>query len=88
MSDVKEREPKAKTGYEVPTVGRIVHFKSSMGGETGNGRPFAPALVTWVYENGRVNLMVFRDGENIIPFPNVQHVSEGGTRGWYWPERV
>lgn len=70
-----------------PYVGAMVYFKSQMGGETGNGRPYAPAFITWVHEGGRVNLFVLRDIENMVPFPSVQHESEPAARNWYWPPR-
>ena len=74
-----------------PTVGLIVHFRSKAAGEVGNNRAYAPAIVTWVHgDTARVNLMVFRDNENVIPFPSVDYEGNAvdAVRSWSWPPLV
>ena len=90
-----------------PAIGRIVHFyqgdnfaptsmanKELWGGT--NGTRIHPAMITRVFSDECVNLIIFLDGTgsifqtSIMLLPenalgNEQHFSNSG---WKWPERV
>ena len=73
-----------------PTVGRTVLFTSSMEGETGVNGGEVPAIITRVWSDDCVNLMVMRDGPGETPHgvTSVMHrdVAHGMDRGWRWPD--
>jgi hypothetical protein len=77
----------------VPTLGRIVHYRSALSGEV-----FA-AIVTRVNENGTVALTVFVPLQPNVPDFGVftgdvgvnrrDNVAEGDQAGcWSWPPRA
>lgn len=73
-----------------PSIGRIVHFWSNIGGDVGvtpDGK--VPAIITHVWTDDAVDLTVFRNG--MMPIP-LNHVGRTGTvekqnSGWDWPVR-
>jgi hypothetical protein len=63
----------------VPTIGRIVHFKSADGPQ--------PAIVVKVWSPVTVNLKVFPDANDLCRYET--SVSQGkALRNWDWPEQV
>jgi hypothetical protein len=75
-----------------PTVGRIVHYYHNEGEqakyEKYNGADFYPAIITQVWSDTMVNLLVFEyDGTR--PAMSISHESEElGSQGkWKWPSR-
>lgn len=66
-----------------PTVGRIVHYKCVDDGE------IRPAIVTKVWTEDCVNLLVFLDGSldygkgHTLSFTSVMRGNEKGQ--WQWP---
>lgn len=76
-----------------PTVGRIVLFKSTDTAEIGDGSAQeVPAIITNVWSDICVNLMVMRDGWQMTPacVTSVMHESTAGGShsSWRWPDRV
>jgi hypothetical protein len=87
MDDLKElHKPIA------PTAGRMVLFKSDSPHEMGHGSAQeVPAIVTHVWSDLCVNLMVMRDGHDQTPIgvTSVCHDSMGHqSHSWRWPPRV
>lgn len=86
-----------------PTVGRIVHFypgKNEKQYNLPNGMGFAPAIITQVCSEERINLTVFimaRPDQGIsIPCINAWSITEGSREEseeiyegayWTWPPR-
>lgn len=60
-----------------PTVGRVVLFEEDYGGVT-------CALVTKVWSQNCVNLMVMHDGSTPGPRTSVQYGAPGDTGTWRW----
>jgi hypothetical protein len=58
--------------------GRIVRF-------VGDDNRVAPAIVTHVYNDGSVALMVFWPGELSEPVVLVPHSPEKKAYSWHWP---
>lgn len=82
---------------EIPTVGRIVHFRESPGDAC------QAAIIVQPWSGETVNLVLFRDGSNDVQqqglgaeltswrtsIPNEVHAAYGYTGPtWHWPERV
>jgi len=65
-----------------PSIGRIVIFRS----EDHNGVLEHPAIITRVWNDTCVNLLVFFDAGTASPRTSVTLNHE--TYGWKWPERV
>jgi hypothetical protein len=75
-----------------PTVGRIVHFVSRFG----DGKEVFPAIITHVWTDTSVNLIVFWDGTNsgvpldTDPWETSRTLDESPTPDldtWHWPPR-
>lgn len=76
----------------IPTVGRIVHFFPGDNADhqsNGNGPndPIA-AVITRVWNDDMVNLMVFVDGPAPIWVTSVMRSAQAPNRRWDWPEIV
>ncbi|MDP3460211.1 MAG: hypothetical protein Q8S09_13145 [Hyphomonas sp.] len=67
-----------------PSVGQIVHFASSDPKETGNGAPFAPAMITRVWSDNCVNLTVFRDFDTPLLKTSVTRGEPDGANMRFW----
>lgn len=90
-----EREKREKDRLEradlvgQPLQGRIVILHSTNPGECGVAISSAPAIITQVLSEGRLNLHVFRNGENAVPMTMVRHAIDaqksGADRWWDWP---
>ena len=73
-----------------PSIGRIVHY-------TQNGRDY-PAIITHVWSDDMVNLLVFSDGSFPLPAGGLRtSVLRAATPvnpeappdlTWHWPERM
>lgn len=74
----------------VPTIGRIVHVFSNVDGELGRGVTCAAGIVTQSLHEGRINVHVFRNGENSVPMTSIPHAfdKEGYAVWWDWPVTV
>lgn len=77
------------TGQSNPSVGRIVHFDSPDRTQLGHSHDPVPAVITQVWDNDVVDLLIFRNMAEPLPLANVQF-SEDPTAGmrWFWPPRV
>jgi len=77
----------AGTSAPKPSVGRIVHFGSQhMKGE--DPKPLA-AIVTYVHEDGKVNLTIFSSlSADTYHHPHVEFSEKLETNKWTWPPRV
>lgn len=71
-------------GLQVPSVGRIVHvIRDSPGHPQPNTEA---AIITYVHEDGRVNLHVFQDCPGMCYMTLVSHGDGPGQ--WHWPPFV
>ena len=75
--------------FQLPTIGRIVHFDSPDKGQRGYSADPVPAIITAVREDGSVDLTIFRNMMEPLPLANVQF-STNPTAGmrWFWPPRA
>lgn len=64
-----------------PSMGRIVIYVDGT-------RRRAPAIVTWIYADGNVNLTVFWNGAMPEPMGPVPYDPDGSAWTWHWPPRV
>jgi hypothetical protein len=67
------------TSKRFPKVGETVLFKSKKANEMGNGAEEVPAIVTRVWTEATVNLLVIRDGDEPLTRTSVSF--EGFARG-------
>lgn len=77
-----------------PTVGRIVHFYTTVPDLQSNGAGEGPyaAIITQVFANGEdayANLKVFRPFGSDLDVGSVRHKDFDGDTGrcWVWPPR-
>jgi hypothetical protein len=73
----------SKQAEQAPTVGRIVHWVA------GNSEHMA-AIVTYVHEDGLVNMQVFEDyGSHGVGrrAKDVRYSDAPDPYTWHWPER-
>lgn len=71
-----------------PTISSTVIFKQGEHEEPINGTREHPAIVTRVWDNNCVNLMVFFDGYMPQPRTSIVPASTAGTGpAWDWPPR-
>jgi hypothetical protein len=84
-------------GEQVPSIGRVVHYRLDIGPHAGECRP---AFVVRVWSDTLVNLQVFVDGTNDYDKPHqgteslplwrtsVHQNSDNEPGTWHWPEHV
>ena len=73
-----------------PTVGRIVHYYTSMGSQWSNGvgnGPY-PAVVTRVWTPTCINLKVLPDCNEPFDATSIGLKNDSLTTYWEWPPRV
>lgn len=72
---------------QVPSIGRIVHVRTP---EPMNGQHVHAAIITQVWSDGFVNLMVFPGSGLPLSLGSVYHQShpQAGERHWFWPPHV
>lgn len=72
------------------SIGRIVLFKSQNLSDMGNGATEVPAIITRVWGDAMVNLLVFRDGTDPLTKTSVgrEDAHPGSSYSWRWPPRV
>jgi hypothetical protein len=74
-----------------PSVGRIVHFGQPTYTSEPDGVVAWAAIVTWVHEDGSVNLRVFHPSAFANADQHHERVKESETleaARWSWPPRV
>jgi hypothetical protein len=83
--------------HMTPSIGRIVHYKPgpndplvAYGGQARKADDVMAAVVTRVWTDEMVNLVVFVDNGEPVPRTSVQRadVASGGSASWDWPPRV
>lgn len=83
-------------GEQVPSIGRVVHYRLDVGPHAGDCRP---ALIVRVWGEGPdalVNLQVLTDGGNdedeyasgIVWRTSVHRNTDNEPGSWHWPEYV
>lgn len=83
-----------------PSIERIVHYVQQKPPSRGEGVIHLPAIITAVWSDTCVNLMVFTDGSNSEPdgtnYPRTKWITSPSLDGsetphintWHWPEKV
>jgi len=72
-----------------PTMGRIVIYKQAAHEAPHNATREHPAIVTHVYTDDYVNLMVFFDSGPVAACTSIHRtgVALEGSPSWDWPQR-
>jgi hypothetical protein len=74
-----------------PTLGRVVLFRSQDGEHLGNGAQEVPAIITRVWTDTCVNVLVMRDASSPLALTSVSYAEDfeasGQWTAWRWPPR-
>lgn len=82
-----EVEQRVKAIVQKPSIGRIVHFTTTMSAYGGAPSEVRPALITEVFADGECGLTIFHPGSHVT-YGRYLLSDEPKPGHWNWPPRV